>query len=109
MARKSKLSILTERNGKQILHGADVFRFLDAQGVPLEILMQHSASMGCIVDIPTFVQAAIRSGNYTADKVRLLFRDAMLMSGVLDYAGSDFERKLETVLASLQPSPPRES
>lgn len=48
---------------------SEVFSLMDAHGLPLDTIQDLLAERGMAFNVQAFCQAAIQSGNYTADSI----------------------------------------
>ena len=64
-----------------VFDGADVFRYLDSAGVPMEVLIHDAAAMQCVWDWGSFIVAALRAG-WSGDKLKRTIRDGWYRLGV---------------------------
>ena len=89
MSKRKRLKVLrTTPGGLSILDGADVFRFIDTYGLPLEEVFQRG-----VFDFPSFIKAAAKSGNWRREKLEAVVREAWLLSGVISLDGTEFWSK----------------
>lgn len=52
-----------------LLDGAEVFRLMDSGGLPLDVQSDLMAERGLAFDVVGFARAALKSGNFTREKV----------------------------------------
>jgi alanyl-tRNA synthetase len=58
------------------VHGQDIFRLMDSQGVPLELIAERLHSRGLAFNVNQFIAAALESKNYTYQRIRSKLMDA---------------------------------
>jgi alanyl-tRNA synthetase len=65
----------------EVMSGAKVFQLMDSHGLPLEIVLDRLSLNGLGFNVPGFIDAALASGNFTAETVYKLLtsRDVLPM------------------------------
>jgi alanyl-tRNA synthetase len=58
------------------VHGEDIFRLMDSRGLPLELLVETFRKKGIRINIDQLIDAALASGNYTAEKIKARIMEA---------------------------------
>jgi alanyl-tRNA synthetase len=54
----------------QVIPGSVAFNIMDAQGVPLDVLMLLLKERGIVLDVVGFIEAGLKSKNFTKDTLR---------------------------------------